>query len=88
MLFRSERLLHRAGFRSIRRELRAFPLESETFEEFWDELMKANQKGETRVSEKNLSEIKEEMRRKLVHPKTGGILMFNEAALILAQKPS
>jgi len=83
-----ERLLRRAGFQSIRRELCAFPLESETFEEFWDQLMKADPTGGTRVSEKILSEIKVEMRRKLVHPKTGGILMFNEAALILAQKPS
>jgi hypothetical protein len=33
-----------------------------------------------------IDEVKQELRRTLVNPQTGWILMFNEAALILANK--
>jgi SAM-dependent methyltransferase len=85
-----ETLLAATGFSRVRRELRAFPLEFDSFDDYWRAVFEATPSGGvlTRQPEPVLAEIRQELRTAMVNPKTGRIHMFNEAALILADKPA
>jgi ubiquinone/menaquinone biosynthesis C-methylase UbiE len=78
-----ENRLGAAGFVSVRRELRAFPVEFQNFDEYWTTLFPTYPDGD-----RTAAAIRQELRRKLVKPETGRILMFNEAAFVLARKAS
>jgi len=83
-----EKHLVRAGFEPVRRELRAYPLEFASFDEFWDAMLKGTPAAEMvkRIPAQVLEQIKAEARGKLANPNTGGVYVHNEAALILAKK--
>ncbi len=83
-----EKHLVRAGLASVRRELRAYPLEFASFDEFWAALLKGTAASEMvkRTPTQVLEDIKAEARGKLANPDTGGVYVHNEAALILAKK--
>jgi ubiquinone/menaquinone biosynthesis C-methylase UbiE len=85
-----ESLLSRSGFSRIRRELRAFPLEFAGPDEYWRDVFDATPAGQSanNLPPAVLNHVKREVRRALVDPRTGRILMFNEAALVLATKPA
>jgi ubiquinone/menaquinone biosynthesis C-methylase UbiE len=72
-----------AGFVSARRELRAFPLEFQNFDEYWTTVFPTSPDGDRMTAA-----IRQDLRRRLVNPETGRILMFNEAAFVLARKAS
>ena len=83
-----EKLLNQAGFTSVRRDLRAFPLEFASFEEYWDTVMMfvpAGRKAE--LPSTVVDQVWERVRARLAHPRTGSVLLFNEAAFLLASKP-
>jgi hypothetical protein len=83
-----EKYLIAAGFESVRRNLRAFPIEFESFEEYWQTLGVAMILGpEGDLPLRAAPEIREALRLGLAQPPNGNILLFNEAALILARKP-
>jgi len=83
-----EKHLVRAGLASVRRELRAYPLEFAGFDEFWVAVLRGTPASEMvkRIPSQVLEEIKAEARGKLANPETGGVYVHNEAALILAKK--
>jgi len=83
-----EKHLVRAGFEPVRRELRAYPLEFASFDEFWDAMLKGTSAAEMvkRIPAQVLEQIKAEARGKLANPNTGGVYVHNEAVLILAKK--
>jgi ubiquinone/menaquinone biosynthesis C-methylase UbiE len=85
-----EKHLLRAGFESVRRLWFAHALEFPSFDSYWDMMMDGNP-GATvarKLPESTLAAIREELRGRLVSPRTGGVRLFNEAAIILAAKPS
>ena len=84
-----EKLLTRAGFTAIRRELRAHPLEFSSFDEYWETVMlfvPAKRKAE--LPSAVVDQVWERLRARLANPRTGGVLLYNEAALLLAAKPA
>ncbi len=85
-----EKHLQRAGFHSIRRELRAYPMEFATFEDYWDAVLRGSPAGQmlNQVPAAVLEEVKAEVRSRLANPNTGALYVHNEAALVLAKKPS
>jgi ubiquinone/menaquinone biosynthesis C-methylase UbiE len=84
-----EKIMRDAGFQSLRRELRAFPLQFDNFDHYWEALTQGTPAKErySRLSPHILAEAREEVRAKLANPTTGKIDVFNEAALILGRKP-
>lgn len=84
-----EKHLRRAGFQSVRREKRAYPLEFGSFEEYWEAMVKGTPAKEmaSNLEASVLQEVKEELRAKMVNLTTGGILIYNEAAQVLGKKP-
>ena|SRR5437867_8143200 len=86
-----ERYLARAGFQSIRRERRAYPLEFAGFDDYLEAMTKGTPGGRemaARMPPAIFAEIREELREKLVNPATGRILVYNEAAQVLAKRPA
>ena len=85
-----EKHLTRAGFQSVRRELRAYPLEFRNFEEFWNTITKGTpaRAMATRLPAKVIAEVKEEVCAHMMNPTTGALYFHNEAALVLARKPA
>jgi ubiquinone/menaquinone biosynthesis C-methylase UbiE len=84
-----EKHLTRAGFQSVRRERRAYPLEFRSFEEFWDTITKGTPaRTMARLPAKVIAEVKEEVRAHMMNPTTGALYFHNEAALVLARKPA
>ena len=85
-----EKRLKRAGFHSIRRELRAYPLEFATFEDYWNAATQGTPAIEMvkRMPPKILEEVKAELRGKLANANSGGVYIHNEAALVLGKKPA
>src|SRR5947208_11733263 len=83
-----EKYLVRAGLASVRRELRAYPVEFAGFDEFWNALLKGTPAAEMikRIHAQALEASQAETRGKLAHSDTGGVYVHNEAALILAKK--
>ncbi len=75
-----------AGFQNVRREVRAFPIEFPSFEEYWE--------AATCIAPiylpppTSLREIKEELRSRIPDGRSGRVTMWNEGALILANCPS
>ncbi len=85
-----ERYLHEAGLQSVRRQYYSFPLEFTSFDDYWNTLMEANPRRETmrEIPKAVTSSIQAELRRRLVNPRTNGVRLFNEAAIVLARKPA
>jgi ubiquinone/menaquinone biosynthesis C-methylase UbiE len=84
-----EKHLTRAGFQSVRRERRAYPLEFRSFEEFWDTLTRGTPaRAMARLPATVIAEVKEEVRVHMMNPTTGALYFHNEAALVLARKPA
>lgn len=84
-----ERILTRGGFTSIRREMRAYPMEYATFDELWDALESGTTAGLRfrNYTTSVVSNVRSSLRRQFVNPRTNEVLLFNEASLILAKKP-
>jgi SAM-dependent methyltransferase len=84
-----EKLLVRAGFGQTRREWRALPLEYSSFNSYWEAFVRGTPMAPdfAGVPDDSLAEIKSELRDQFVNPRTGEVLMWNEAALVLARKP-
>lgn len=85
-----EKYLHEAGLQSVRRVCCAYPLEFDNFDEYWKTMMETNL-GTTpakNIPGKIMDAVREELRRRLVNPRTGAVQLFNQAAIILARKPS
>ena len=84
-----EKHLRLAGFHSARRELRAYPMEFATFENYWDAVVRGSPAGQllNRVPAAGLEEITGELRSKLANPHTGAVYVHNEASLVLARRP-
>lgn len=84
-----EKLMREAGFQALRRELRAFPLQFDNFDQYWEALTQGTPAKErySRLSPNILAAAREEVRAKLADPTTGKIYVFNEAALVLGKKP-
>ena len=78
-----------AGFQSLLRELRAFPLQFDNFDQYWKALTQGTPAKErySRLSTDILAAVREEVRAKLADPTTGKIDVFNEAALVFGKKP-
>ena len=85
-----EKYLGAAGLHSIRRLHCSYSLEFENFDEYWHSTREICCPGSARkaVSEKLLEQVREELRKRLVQPKTGEVQFRNEAAIVLARKPS
>lgn len=83
-----EKHLLSAGFRSVRRLKVAHPLEFQSLDEYWDVLMEASPgvRSGPVFPPGVLASIREDLRQ-LVSPRTGGVRLFNEAAIVLAAKP-
>ncbi len=77
-----------AGFRSVRRELRAYPIEFETFGEYWDTLTRGTTMQSMDIPGRVLDEVRTELSEKMANPRDGSVLLCNEVALILARKPA
>lgn len=84
-----EKIMRETGFQSLRRELRAFPLQFDDFDQYWEALTQGTPAKErySSLSPNILAEAREEVRAKLADPATGKIYVFNEAGLILGRKP-
>jgi hypothetical protein len=82
-----EHYLTAAGFQSVRRDLRAYPFEFETFEDYWGTLTQGTTMRSMEIPGLVLEEVKDELSKKMTNPKDGSVLLFNEVALILARKP-
>lgn len=85
-----EKYLHEAGLQSVRRVCCAYPLEFDNFDEYWETMMEAKAGGTSKKSIPGhiFDAVREELRGRLVNPRTGAVRLFNEAAIILARKPS
>ena len=77
-----------AGFESVRRELRAYPLEFRNCEEYWNTITRGTPAGAmaTRLPAKVIAEVKEEVCAQMMNPTTGVLYFHNEAALVLGKK--
>ena len=84
-----EHLLN-AGLQSVRRLQFAHALKYDTFDDYWDALLNTMPGGRSsrETPESVVSAIREELRARLVSPRTGEVRLFNEAAVILARKPA
>jgi ubiquinone/menaquinone biosynthesis C-methylase UbiE len=87
---RLEALVTGAGFEIARREARAFPLEFDRFDGYWDALIRGTPAVEMsrRLEPRMLDEVRREVQARIADPKTGRILVFNEALLLVCRKPS
>ena len=85
-----ERYLHEIGLQSVRRVCCAYPLEFDSFDDYWKTMMEANPgSGSGKSIPRHIIDaVREDLRGRLVHPRTGEVWLFNEAAIILARKPS
>ncbi len=75
---------------TARREQRAFPLEFASFDEYLEAMTKGTPGGRemaARLPPAIFAEVREELRTEWVDPKTGRILIYNEAAQVLGKKP-
>jgi ubiquinone/menaquinone biosynthesis C-methylase UbiE len=81
-----ERHLSDAGFQSVRRELRAYPIEFKTFGDYWETLTRGTTMQSMDIPGRVLDEVRSELSGKLANQRDGGVLLFNEVALILARK--
>jgi hypothetical protein len=85
-----ETLLSDAGLVPTRRDCRAFPLVYASFEAYWESFIQANPAsldlGDT--PEGIVADLRTELRDQFVSPRTGEVLIWNEAALVLAAKPA
>jgi ubiquinone/menaquinone biosynthesis C-methylase UbiE len=82
-----EQLLAAEGFVRIRRELRAYPLEFSSFDDYWNTLSLATPMRD--AIEKHpiqFAKIRLELRRNFSPSRNGGLLLFNESGLVLAAK--
>ncbi len=84
-----ERYLSDARLHSVRRVRFAYALKYDNFEEYWDALLNAMPGGSASrtMPEPVVSAIREELRARLVSPRTREVRLFNEAAVVLAKKP-
>jgi len=80
-----ERELARAGFRDLRREMRAFPIEFPSFEEYWEAAMCVAPIH--RPPPNVIREIKGELRSRIPDRRDGRVTLWNEGALIFAKRP-
>jgi ubiquinone/menaquinone biosynthesis C-methylase UbiE len=83
-----ERYLTAAGFQSVRRDLRAYPIEFETFEAYWETLTQGTTMRSMSVPADVLEAVRTEIRPLMANPANGKVLLINEVALILARKPA
>ena len=85
-----EKFMREAGFQSLRRDLKGFPMHFDNFDQYWEALTQGTPAKErySRLPPNILAEVREEVRTKLADPTTGKIYVFNEAALVLGKKPS
>ncbi len=80
-----EAKLARAGFQDLRREMRAFPIEFPSFEEYWEAAVCVAPLHLPPPTV--LREVKEELRRRIPDRRDSRVTLWNEAALILARRP-
>ncbi len=77
--------LDRAGFRDLRRDVRAFPIEFPSFEDYWEAAIRV---APLRLPPPApLRAIKEELRGRIPDSRNGRVTLWNEGALILARRP-
>ncbi|HYK90510.1 MAG TPA: class I SAM-dependent methyltransferase [Acidobacteriota bacterium] len=84
-----ERQLRATGFQTVRRVCSAYPLEFQSFDEYWTAMMAVSPcvNSARRIPAQTVDAVRKELRARLVSPRTGGVRLFNEAAIILARKP-
>jgi hypothetical protein len=85
-----EKVVAAAGFQAVRRESRAYPIEFESFDAYWDAVTRGTPAIEIarRLDAATIAGVQEESRARLVNGANGRILTYNEAILVLAKKPA